>query len=62
MNVATHIAGLLALLSGPLLIPALMFSRWGESMNRAYLRPPLPLYRVAAGLTLPLLIWGGALD
>ena len=28
-------------------------------MNRAYLRPPLPLFRVAAGLTLPLMLWGG---
>ena len=26
-------------------------------MNRAYLRPPLPLYRVAALLTLPLIFW-----
>ena len=28
-------------------------------MNRAYLRPPLPLFRVAAVLTLPLMLWGG---
>jgi hypothetical protein len=28
-------------------------------MNRAYLRPPLPLFRIAAGLTLPLMLWGG---
>ena len=26
-------------------------------MNRAYLRPPLPLYRVAAFLSLPLVLW-----
>jgi hypothetical protein len=26
-------------------------------VNQAYLRPPLPLYRVAAFLTLPLLLW-----
>ncbi len=26
-------------------------------MNQAYLRPPLPLYRVAAFLTLPLFLW-----
>ena len=28
-----------------------------SQMNRAYLRPPLPLYRVAAVLTLPLVVW-----
>jgi len=27
-------------------------------MNRAYLRPPLPLYRVAAVASLPLVMWG----
>jgi hypothetical protein len=26
-------------------------------MNRAYLRPPLPLYRVGALLSLPLVMW-----
>lgn len=26
-------------------------------MNRAYLRPPLPLYRTAAALSLPLVVW-----
>ena len=28
-------------------------------MNRAYLRPPFPLFRIAAGLALPLMLWGG---
>ena len=28
-------------------------------MNRAYLRPPFPLFRIAAGLALPMMLWGG---
>ena len=31
MNTLFHIAGALALISGPVLIPALMFARWGKA-------------------------------
>jgi hypothetical protein len=30
MSIAFHIVGVLAIILGPVLIPALMFARWGK--------------------------------